>query len=311
MNRLLPKWLFDFISKKYLLDYIYEIRIRINSPIMINYRGSYEFLTNKVGFDDKFVYANSDLISYIVTVATKQSIYAYNDEIKHCYIQAGGGIRIGICGTVVYSDGKIMTIKNISSLNIRIAHEVINCSKNIIDLICQNGFVKNTLIISPPGQGKTTLIRDIVQKLSNEKNINNLLVVDERFEIAGGFPIELNVGKTTDVISGCEKSFAFFEALKTMNPSVIVTDEISSEKDIEAVCYAIRSGVSVIASAHAKNLSDLKTKKYFSNIIAEGYFERFVVLSNRNGVGTIDGVFDENFRVLFVPYLLWKFCLLF
>lgn len=304
MNRLLPKWLFDFISKNYLLDYIYEIRIRINSPIMINYRGNYEVLAEKINFEKKIIYASCDLINYIMSVATKQSIYAYNDEIKHCYVQAGSGIRIGICGTIVYENGKILTIKNISSLCIRIAHEVVNCSKNIIDLICQNGFVKNSLIISPPGQGKTTLIRDIVQKLSNEKNINNILVVDERFEIAGGFPIELNVGKTTDVLSGAEKSFAFNEALKTMSPSVIVTDEISSRQDIDSVCNAIRSGVKVIASVHSKNISELKQKMYFSDIINNGYFERYITLSNRNGVGTIEGVFDENMKVLYFPYRL-------
>ena len=308
MNRLLPKWLFDFISKNYLLDYIYEIRIRINSPIMINYRGNYEVLAEKINFEKKIIYASCDLINYIMSVATKQSIYAYNDEIKHCYVQAGSGIRIGICGTIVYENGKILTIKNISSLCIRIAHEVVNCSKNIIDLICQNGFVKNSLIISPPGQGKTTLIRDIVQKLSNEKNINNILVVDERFEIAGGFPIELNVGKTTDVLSGAEKSFAFNEALKTMSPSVIVTDEISSRQDIDSVCNAIRSGVKVIASVHSKNISELKQKMYFSDIINNGYFERYITLSNRNGVGTIEGVFDENMKVLYFPYRLWRFC---
>lgn len=304
MNRLLPKWLFDYISNNYLLDYIFEIRVRLNSPIMINYRGNYEFLKEKVNFENKFVYANRELINYIVTVATKQSIYAYNDEIKHCYIQAGAGIRIGICGTVVYDNRKVMTIKNISSLNIRIAHEVKNCSKKVIDFIYINGFVKNTLIISPPGCGKTTLIRDIIQKLSNEKNVKNILVIDERYEIAGGYPIELDVGKTTDIMSGSEKSFAFNEALKTMSPSVIATDEISSKQDIESVCNAIMSGVKVIASVHASGVTDLKMKQYFSEIIGCGYFERYIVLSKRDGVGTIEGVFDENLKVLYVPYIL-------
>lgn len=303
MLKLLPTWLFDLIAKNYLTDYIYEIRIRVNKPIMVNYRGKYEVLTDNGNYKSKIIYGSPELINFIVTVATKQSIYAYNDEIKHCYIQADSGVRIGICGTVVYDKGKILTIKKITSLNIRIAHQVLNCSSKVIDFVCQNNIVKNTLVISPPGQGKTTLIRDIVNKLSNEKSINNILVVDERFEIAGGGDRELDIGKTTDIISGCEKSVAFDEALKTMNPTVIVTDEIAYEKDLESIKQAIRSGVKVIATAHAGSVLDLKGKKYFDDIIKEKYFERYIALSNRNGVGTIDGIFDENLRVLYVPYL--------
>ena len=167
---------------------------------------------------------------------------------------------------------------------------------------------KNTLIISPPGSGKTTLVRDIIYKLSNEKKIDNILVVDERFEIAAsGESSNIDVGIRSDIISGSEKGFAFNEALKTMSPKVIVTDEISSQADTESVCSAIKSGVKVIATAHAENISDLKSKKYFEGIIRDKYFERIIVLSSRMGVGTIDGVFDENLRVIYVPYLSWKY----
>lgn len=303
MQRLFPKWLFDYISNNFILEYIYEIRIRLNKPIIINYCGKYEVLYEKNTFKPKSIICNNELINYIMTVATKQSMYAYNEEIKHCYVQFDGGIRIGICGTVVYNNDKILTIKNITSLNIRIAHEILNCSKKIIDLLCFNGIVKNTLIISPPGQGKTTFIRDIANQLSNKKQINNILIIDERYEISGGYLSEIDIGLTTDVITGCNKSFAFLEAIKTMNPTVMITDEISSESDIESIKQTIRSGVKVIATAHAENINDIKTKKYFESIISEKYFERIIVLSGRNGVGTIEGVFDENFRVLYVPYL--------
>ena len=161
-------------------------------------------------------------------------------------------------------------------------------------MIASNGLVKNTLIISPPGAGKTTLIRDITKKLSNEKNVTNILVVDERFEIAGAYNAMFDLGDSVDVISGSKKSFAFEGCLKTMNPSVIVTDEISKEEDIEEIKQAIRSGVKVIATAHAENVNDLKIKKYLSSLIDGRYFERVVVLSKRNGVGTIESVYDEN-----------------
>lgn len=303
MIGIFPEWLNNILAKNFVENYIFEARIRIGKPIMVNYKGKYFSLEEKNGYNNMTVYATGELVEYILKVATKQSIYAYNDQIKHCYIQADGGTRIGVCGTVVYNAGEVATIKNIVSLNIRFAHQVLGCSEKIIGLICYNKAVKNTLVISPPGAGKTTLIRDIAYKLSNEKKINNILVVDERFEIAAGGASELDVGMYTDVISGSEKRFAFYEALKTMSPKVIITDEISCGDDIDSVKQAMKSGVKVIATAHAEGIEDLKSRKYFDTLLREKCFERIIVLSNRMGVGTIDCVFDENQRVLYMPYL--------
>ncbi len=304
MLSIFPEWLNTILDKNFASKFVFEVRIRIGKPIMVNYKGKYQPLTDKNGYNNMTVFASSELVDHILKSATRQSIYAYNDQIKHCYVQAPDAVRIGVCGTVVYDKGKVATIKNIVSLNVRIAHQVLGCSEKIIGLISTSGCVKNTLIISPPGAGKTTLVRDIVNKLSNEKQINNILVVDERFEIAaGGISDEIDTGMLVDVISGSEKNFAFYEALKTMSPSVIVTDEISKEEDIESVKVAVKSGVKVIATAHASGLADLKTKKYFDELIKDKYFERIVVLSSRLGVGTIEGVFDENLRAIYLPYL--------
>lgn len=304
---ILPEWLFAIINKNFLIDYIYEIRIRINKPVMVNYKGVFKSLFDNDNFQHNAIIANQELISYILSVSTKQSIYAYNDQIKECYITTDSGIRIGLCGTVVYNNGRVNTIKKITSINIRVSHEVIGCSEKIIKFLVVNNTVKNTLIISPPGSGKTTMIRDICCKLSNEKNIQNILVVDERFEIAGINSGYLNIGNYVDVISGSEKQFAFKNSLKTMNPSVIVTDEISKEEDIQSIMQAIKSGVKVIATAHALNISDLKEKMYFDFMINNKYFERIVVLSSRNGIGTVEGIYDENLRGIYIPYIIWRF----
>lgn len=310
LYNIFPEWLYKIITNNYMPEFIYEIRIRLNKPIVINYKGNYNVLIDKnnynaSSYNNSCIVANQDLITYIITVATKQSYYAYNDQIKHCYITTDSGIRIGLCGTVVYNNNSIATIKNITSLNIRISHQVDNCSDRIINFIYVNGFIKNTLIISPPGAGKTTLVRDIVNKLSNEKKVNNILVVDERYEIAGiGINKNIDIGMYADVISGSSKSFAFNECLKTMCPSVIVTDEVSEEKDVESIKNAIKSGVKVIATAHAQDTNDLKFKKYFEIIVKDKYFERIVVLSTRCGVGTIEGIYDENLRGIFIPYML-------
>ena len=302
---ILPEWLYDLICRNFVYENIYEIRLRLGKPIMVNYKGSYQMLTQKADYKTNMVLADSELIGYVLSVATKQSVYAFNNQIKHCFVTTESGLRIGICGQVVYNGGEVATIKNITSLNIRISHQVPNCSKRVINFICTDGTVKNTLIISPPGAGKTTLVRDIAYKLSNEKNIQNVLVVDERFEIAGNLKNgELDVGQFADVISGANKGFAFGEALKTMNPKVIVTDEISEESDIAEVKQAIKSGVKVIATAHAENINDLRLKKYFEPLLVGRYFDRVIVLSTRNGVGTVEGIYDENLRGIYIPFML-------
>lgn len=310
LYNIFPEWLYNKIKQDFLQDYIFEIRIRTGKPIMINYKGRYvPLIIHKTDrFNGRYaenVIATSDIINHILSVATKQSLYAYNEQIKQCFITTDSGVRIGICGTVVYNENKVSTIKNVTSINIRIPHEVTNCSDKIFRFVVSSGEVKNTLIISPPSAGKTTLIRDITKKLSDEANIQNILVVDERYEIAG-LNGEMNVGNFVDVISGSEKSFAFNSALKTMNPSVIVTDEVSKESDIESIKQTIKSGVKVIASAHAKDIQELKSKRYFESLIKDKYFDRIVVLSKRVSVGTIESVYDENLRGIYIPFMIWK-----
>ena len=237
-----------------------------------------------------------------MTLATKQSFYAYNNQIKQGFITTDSGIRIGLCGRVVYEKDDISTIKDISSLNIRIAHAVKGCSDKILNLIFKNGQIKNTLIVSPPGAGKTTFVRDLALLLSNEKRINNILIVDERYEIAGnGNSKDLFDGDYVDIISGCQKHFAFHEAIKSMNPSVIIADEISNKEDYDEILEAARCGVSVIATAHAGGIDDLKRRNSLKKILDEKIFERIVVLSKRLGVGTIETVLDENLRGIYLP----------
>ena len=303
-----PEWLYQKLAKDYLLDYVYEVRVRLNKPIAICYKGNYENITIKNGYASQNIIATQNLIDYIFTSATKHSLYAYNNEIKEGFITTDGGIRIGLCGEVVYNKNEVATIKNITSMNIRIAHQVYDCSKKIIDLISQNGNVKNTLVISPPGAGKTTIIRDIVYKLSYEKGIDNILVVDERFEISGYGKDMFDLGNGVDVISGSTKNFAFSRCLKTMNPKVVVTDEIVSKADIEEIMQMARAGVKIIASAHAENINNLKNKKELNVLLEDKVFERIVVLSKSHYIGKVEVVVDGNLKPIYLPGLLWRYC---
>lgn len=304
MKNILPEWLYNQISNDYLLDFVTEIRIRTNKPILVCYKGKYEVLTQRNGYQMSAVMASSDLISYILTVATKQSFYAYSSQIKHGFITTDSGIRIGLCGTAILENGIVSTLKNISSINIRIPHQIIGCSEKIADiLVGSNGKIKNTLIISPPGGGKTTFIRDIARYFSNTKKINNILVVDERFELAGNvIGNDLIGGDFVDVISGSPKNFAFHETIKSMNPSVIIADEISEEKDYEEILEAARCGVKIITTAHASNIDEIKKRPSFEKIISNKIFERIVVLSRKHGYGTVEAVFDENLRGIYLPF---------
>ena len=303
MKNILPDWLYCCIVQKYHLSDIQEIRIRVNKPIQICYRGKYLELMNEAGLYLKPLIADNQLIDYIISVATKNSFYAFEDQIKNGYIVTGDGIRIGLCGTAVIKKGEVSFIKKITSINIRIAHAVQDCSESIINYLVANGVVKNTLIVSSPGAGKTTLVRDIATKLSNDFKIPNIMIVDEKFELGGENQI-FNLGANVDLMQGSNKRFAFYEAIKVMNPSVIVSDEIISKEDIDGVRFAMGSGVSIIATVHANNLNSLKSKDGFKELIEEKKFERIIILSKRCGVGTIEAVFNENLNALFLSSLL-------
>jgi stage III sporulation protein AA len=162
--------------------------------------------------------------------------------------------------------------------------------------------IKNTLIISPPGCGKTTYLRDISRKLCELSDVINVLIIDERFEIAsqyGGARL-LNVGKYVDVLSGCDKTYGFREGVRTLRPDVIITDELVSEDDVKACNNAIMSGITVVASAHAQDINDLKNKAIFKELFSSGCFDRYIVLSANNGPGTVECVYNESFEYLYM-----------
>jgi len=303
LEKILTRELNELVNSKLNFEKLYEIRIRANAPITINYGGKYFYLTRDgVGTSENdALIADNSLIETIVFNASNYSIYAVNYMLQHCYLACQGGVRIGVCGEVVIENGKILTLKNFSQLNIRVPHQVKNCSLSAIKyMIDETGF-KNTLIISPPGAGKTTFIRDIAYQLSNLNLAYNLLILDERFEIASSVNgVNMHdVGKFTDVISGAKKSFGFLEGIRSMRPDIIFCDEIADLEDVESVRFAVNSGVKVVATTHAYNLADFKNKKSFNELIEGQFFDRYIVLSNREGPGTYEGIFDKKFTCLY------------
>ena len=255
------------LLSNYNTDAITEIRLRKGKPLVI-FQGKEK------------IYPRSDAGQYTVTgddiekvlgFATDFSLYAVNDRLTKGYL-VKDGVRIGVGGFGVMEQGKILSIKDVNTLVLRIPHQIKGCAEPLIPVICPHSSPKSTLIISPPGAGKTTILRDMARLVSMSVNT---LIIDERFEIAG-VNCTLDVGES-EVISGVDKNVAYEFAIRTMSPDVIITDEVFSKAEVDSVEDVIRSGVKIFATIHGNDINSIKNSKIFCRLTE--FFEVFVTLS--------------------------------
>ena len=259
------------------MDGLEEIRIRVNQPIELEYADETRCLTNA---DDKITGADiAEMLCYI----SEYSLYAYQEELRQGYITIEGGHRIGIAGEIAKDREGIAGIKYVSFMNIRVAHEKKGCAKEILPYLKNGNSIYNTLLVSKPGAGKTTCLRDCIRSLSNGKegwDGMKICVLDERSEIAAchlGIP-QNDMGMRTDVLSGCEKSDGMILMLRSMSPQIIAVDELGGKKDFEAVEQAAYSGVHILGTVHADTVEELWEKPYLRQGIKKGIFERFILI---------------------------------
>lgn len=254
-------------------DKLCEIRLRSGFPITLSMGNASFFLTDKgssVSEQDAMIAAAED-IDGVIYAATDFSVYANDEKIRRGFLSLGEGIRIGIAGECVWESGRISTIKNFSSLNIRIPHNIVGCS-NALYSEWKKRKMGSMLILSPPGMGKTTLLKDLIRNLKETKK--NVLVIDERGEL--GFGLD---NPFCDVIRFAEKSYAFSYGIRSLAPQIVVTDELSTEEDFRFAEESARGGMEIFASMHGRSAEF--AKKRFGNC-----FGAYVLLDDQT-VGTI------------------------
>ncbi len=301
LKRYLPEIIYNTIARYLNYADINEIRLRVNCPLVVCIKNKKYFVGEKGFCDyDNAIICDYDMMQNFVYRLCDNAVYAVNDQLKQGFITLPKGVRVGICGEVVYEQGKVVTIKNFQSANIRIPHHIKGCSLLALDYMMDKEFY-NTLVISPAGAGKTTFIRDVVYQLSKQNYCYNILIADERQEIASVHEgvAQIPLGNFVDIYSNCTKQFAFKQGLRSMKPDIFVTDEIDIDNDLDSIIEASNSGVKVLATIHSDSVMKLRNKKGFEKVVDNKVFDRYIVLSDKEGPGTLINIYDNKFQCLY------------
>ncbi len=315
---------------------VQEIRLRVQAPLLMVMAGKEYYVTRAGALsgrrDEAYVVSREEMRETLEYISS-HSLYAFEEEIRQGFLTIPGGHRIGIAGKAVVDDGGIRTIKNISFLNVRLAHQIVGCADGVMPYLFWekrswgdgregnwqemhqqmaensdwggNGGeeVLHTLIISPPRCGKTTLLRDIIRQLSDGSGGRagvTVGVVDERSEIAAcyqGVP-QNDLGIRTDVLDCCPKARGMMMMIRTMSPQVIAVDEIGGRDDLEALQYVMNCGCKVVATVHGQSLEDIRRKPILGEMVKAQVFERYLVLDHQGGAGHVRQICDGDGREL-------------
>ena len=282
-----PEHLSDMLNKTgiHMID-VQEIRLRVGKPLYMSVDGIERYVSEKRGCVDNILDAYfpkekelEDTLRYM----GEYSVYAFEEEIKQGFMTLQGGHRVGITGKPVILNGEVKTFQYITGINFRIAHEVKGAADAVIRTLLWEKGILNTLILSPPGYGKTTMLRDLVRQISNGNQDCQgvcVAVVDERSEIGGsyhGVP-QTDLGMRTDILDACPKAEGMMMLIRAMNPKVVAIDELGGKEDTLALRKALRCGIKILATAHGESIEDLSENPNLRSLIQEQVFERYLIL---------------------------------
>lgn len=294
--RILPERLKWAVEKEHLdFECVTEICIRIGRPVCI-YSGGKEVQIDYM--------SEKEELREIVNHMSRFSPYAFEEEMRKGFLTIEGGHRVGLAGKVITEQDKVKNIRYVSSVHIRAAHEVKGCADSVFPYISNQKELYHTMIISPPGCGKTTLLRDIIRQVSDGNAYVKgctVGIVDERSEIAGCYlgVAQNDVGIRSDILDACPKAEGMLMLIRSMTPQVVAADEIGTREDVEAIEYAMHCGCRMLVTAHGNSVEELKQKPVLGQLIQEERFERYIVLKKADRPGVIEGIYDRRGKPCF------------
>ena len=291
----------SFFPFQKMWERVQEIRLRSGQPLTLRLSGEEWFVDEKGKMsktEQGALRVTAGDIQESMAYICKYSLYAYEDELRQGFITIRGGHRIGVAGQTAVTDRRVRSISCVSSLNIRIAHQIKGCGEPFFPYLWENGRPCHTLIISPPGGGKTTLLRDFIRLFSNGLNIYpgvSVSLVDERSEVGAcymGIP-QNDVGIRTDVMANCPKAEGIGMMVRSMAPQIMAFDELGGAEDVLAVQRAVHSGCHILTTIHGSDFKDVDQGG------CRGIFERYVFLDGWRRAGRVSEILDREGRILF------------
>lgn len=284
-----------------------EIRLRVRQPVILSLENMELYLTETGHLTERIQDAQilpTQEMEQVLKHICRYSFYAYEEEMRKGFISADGGFRVGVAGEVLLdAKGSIKNIRYISSINIRIAHEKKDAAMPVLSWLYHDGQLYNTLLVSPPGCGKTTMLRDLIRLISDGNEYasgKTVGVVDERSEIAGCVQgiAQYDLGHRTDVLDGCPKAEGMYMLLRSMSPSVVAVDELGGEEDLRALLQVLKCGCSILATIHGESWESMNAKPFLKPLLSEKVFERILFLQKENGNFFVQKIYDADGTLL-------------